>query len=101
GTELGVAGDTLVVKDGGFWRVFNPDYLVLGNDAPEPVKASELAQFPAVNSSISLQRIVLDIHSGRWFGSWGIWMMDLAAVVLILLSISGLWLWWSRGRNRW
>jgi len=98
---LGVAGETLAVKDGRSWRVFNPDYLMLENEISGSVKTQPLSQFPAVNSSISLQRIVLDIHSGRWFGRWGVWMMDMAAIVLILLSISGLWLWWSRGRNRW
>ena len=36
---------------------------------------------------------MLDLHSGRLFGSWGPLVMDVAAVLLVFLAISGFWLW--------
>ncbi|MDF1763521.1 MAG: PepSY domain-containing protein [Oleibacter sp.] len=62
-----------------------------------------LSKMPGENRVITWQRVVLDIHSGRWFGSffgvnWGVWMMDAAALVLLLLALSGLWMWRSKKR---
>ena len=53
---------------------------------------------------LSLERVVLDLHSGRIFGAYGIYVMDAAAIALLWLSLSGLWVWNSRrikmGRKR-
>jgi len=45
------------------------------------------------NQALNYERVLLDLHSGRLFGSWGIYLMDLAAVAMILLALSGLWRW--------
>jgi len=46
---------------------------------------------------LTLERIVLDLHSGRIFSAnWGVYIMDLAAIIMILLGISGTWVWWTR-----
>ena len=45
---------------------------------------------------LTLERVMLDLHSGRIFGDFGIYIMDAAAVALLWLSGSGLWVWWSR-----
>lgn len=46
---------------------------------------------------LSLERVILDLHSGRIFNaSWGIYIMDASAVIMLLLSFSGVWIWWSR-----
>jgi len=42
---------------------------------------------------LTLERIFLDIHSGRIFGMVGVLVMDTVAVLLILLSLSGLYMW--------
>jgi len=44
-------------------------------------------------SPLSLERVVLDLHSGRLFGSDGVYVMDAAAIILLLLSLSGSFLW--------
>lgn len=69
----------------------------------EPVAPGILARpelLSGQNDAISWQRVLLDLHSGRWFGAWGVWVMDAAAITMLLLSLSGFWLWWSRRRNR-
>ena len=48
-------------------------------------------------AGLSLERVLLDIHSGRILGSWGIYLVDAAAMLFLLLAASGIWL-WSRRR---
>ncbi|MCG8313709.1 MAG: PepSY domain-containing protein [Pseudomonadales bacterium] len=50
----------------------------------------------SVVTEITWERLVLDLHSGRLFGQWGVWFMDLIAVLLAVLAISGVWLRISR-----
>ena len=50
-------------------------------------------------NGLKLERVILDLHSGRIFGHYGIYVMDAAAVALLWLSLSGLWVWSSRRRK--
>lgn len=45
---------------------------------------------------LNMERVILDLHSGRVFGRYGIYLMDAAAIALLWLSFSGLWVWWQR-----
>ncbi|MFQ5642695.1 MAG: PepSY domain-containing protein [Thiogranum sp.] len=47
---------------------------------------------------LPLERVILDMHSGRFFGQLGPWVFDAAAILLILLSLSGTWIWLKRRR---
>ncbi len=50
---------------------------------------------------LTLERVLLDLHSGRILGEAGVWLMDAAAVVLLFLALSGSGIWIVRGlRNR-
>lgn len=42
---------------------------------------------------LSWERVFLDVHSGRVFGTVGVWVVDIAAVLLFFLSLSGFVLW--------
>jgi len=42
---------------------------------------------------LTLERIVLDAHSGRILGLVGVLFMDAVAILLILLSLSGVYIW--------
>ncbi len=53
-----------------------------------------------LGNELTLERVVLDLHSGRLFGSWGVYLMDMAAVILIMLGFSGLWVWSRRLRKK-
>ena len=48
---------------------------------------------------LKLERVILDLHSGRIFGEYGVYLMDAAAIALLWLSFSGLWVWSSRRRK--
>ena len=53
-----------------------------------------------INSAITWERVLLDLHSGRWFGAWGVWLFDLAAILLLILALSGTWIWLDRQMRR-
>ncbi len=45
---------------------------------------------------LPVERVILDLHSGRIFGKYGTYVMDAAAIALLWLSCSGPWVWWRR-----
>ena len=48
-------------------------------------------------NGLPLERVVLDLHSGRLLGDAGVLLVDAAAILFLLLAMSGVWL-WSRRR---
>jgi len=61
------------------------------NRLPDELKQAISQRFRS--NELPVERVILDLHSGRLFGSWGPMAMDIAAVILIFLAISGTWLW--------
>ncbi|MEE9253709.1 MAG: PepSY-associated TM helix domain-containing protein [Pseudomonadales bacterium] len=52
--------------------------------------------------ALNWERVLLDLHSGRLFGAEGELVMDLAALCLIFMAASGIWLFFRRQRtNGW
>ena len=47
---------------------------------------------------LPMERVLLDLHSGRLLGRYGVWVMDAAAVLLIMLAFTGTWMWLKRRR---
>jgi len=47
-------------------------------------------------TGLPLERVLLDLHSGRILGSWGIYLFDAAAILFLFLALSGVWLWGKR-----
>jgi hypothetical protein len=47
-----------------------------------------------------VSRILLDIHTGRFFGKIGTWLMAMASILFLLLSLSGLYMWIRKPNNR-
>lgn len=96
---LGTAGGQLLVNMGGQWQQLDSaTFELLGPVPGDDVVVMAMTEIKE-NHTISWQRLMQDLHSGRWFGYWGVWMMDVAAVILLLLALSGLWMWWGRGRR--
>lgn len=54
------------------------------------VRQAELAR------SVTWQRLLLELHSGRIAGPAGVFVMDIAAFALLILAGTGLYLWWRR-----
>lgn len=47
-------------------------------------------------TGLNLERVILDLHSGRLLGNWGIYFTDFIALMMIFLASSGFWLWLMR-----
>lgn len=102
-------GDIRLLIDAEAWAldlqslVFSP----LPNTGPDlawsPVRIIPhgSAGTPAVplGSTLSLEQVILDLHSGRLFGQLTVLLMDLSGIAMLLLGLSGLWVWGSRLRR--
>ena len=99
---LGKMGNNVMLKtpsavfasvDGQNWEKSNATGMTLSalQELPADVKRRS-AEILA--PGISMQRILLDVHSGRIFGRYAVWVMDVASLVLLGLGLSGFWLYW-------
>lgn len=76
--------------------VLNPTWST-SESAPQPLIQRITEQYRGEGPS--LERVLLDFHSGRIFGPIGVFIYDLLALVVGFLSISGLVLWIRGKRN--
>ena len=62
---------------------------------PEPISDASAAELNQQYRSniISLETLMLDIHSGRFFGSYGAVFFDFVGIILLFLSVSGVIIW--------
>jgi hypothetical protein len=110
---VGLTGDGRVVLDAGdgiyradsqllAWERVNGESTGLrwsAPAAPDPALLSDLRQDYLANI-LTLERVILDLHSGRIFGRYGPWLMDAAALLLLVLAVTGVWVWWGLRPNR-
>lgn len=65
----------------------------------ENIEEEQLEQLKLAyrGKGVSMERLVLDLHSGRLFHpKWGVYLMDASAIIMMFLGVSGIWVWWSR-----
>ena len=82
------------------WDVILNEGIVWSQTVPLDDSEMEQLRIALRGNGLSMERVVVDLHSGRIFGSLGIYVMDAAALGLLWLSGSGLWVWWSRTRKQ-
>ena len=92
---LWVADDELVSWQQATDTSLNPQWAV-AETTPEVLQPGITRQYRGEGPS--LERVLLDFHSGRIFGKAGILIYDLLALGLLFLSVSGLIIWF-RGRK--
>jgi len=74
-----------------------PEAITVWNDHAElPLKLAQILLEKYRGHGLSLERVILDLHSGRLFGEYGIYVMDAAAVLMLFLALSGSWIWGIR-----
>ncbi|WP_336244789.1 PepSY-associated TM helix domain-containing protein [Shewanella sp. SG41-4] len=101
---LAVVGDRVWLKTGS--GVYQADKQLIDWLRIEPFKPlSWLMSAPQVNAEfiqharsahLNWQRVILDLHSGRLFGALTVWLWDLFALALLLVSLSGFWIWYKQ-----
>jgi uncharacterized iron-regulated membrane protein len=47
-------------------------------------------------AGLPVSRVLADLHSGRLFGKAGVFVMDIVALSVVLLAVTGVWSWWLR-----
>ena len=107
-SALGWTGNALVIKtpsgmfssaDGVAWQV-SQNAVITWSRAGQPDARLTAQLSQQLAPSLPLERIVLDLHSGRLLGAYGPYFMDIAAVFLLILSLSGIWIQWRSWRQK-
>lgn len=93
GTSLALetAQGSFVSDDGLSWQPLHAGRPVWSSAQRLPSSLTQTLR-AAFAPSLPLERIVLDLHSGRIFGRYGALVLDFVALVLVVLSISGVWI---------
>jgi len=60
----------------------------------EPLKANILEKYRG--TGLTVERTLLDLHSGRIFGKWGVYFVDLIAVLFVFIALTGFWMWYFK-----
>ncbi len=68
-----------------------PAWIARSGELPAPLRERLLRAWRG--QGLSLERVILDLHSGRILGAAGVFVMDAAAVLLLLLAFSGSGIW--------
>ncbi|MGH1372585.1 MAG: PepSY-associated TM helix domain-containing protein [Cellvibrionaceae bacterium] len=108
-TAIGACAEDLCLQRQGETWVANLQQL-LWESRKQEANWSEASAIPGavqqiiddeqLGSDLSWERVVQDLHSGRIFGQWGVWIVDLSALFLMFLSLSGFFLWYQQSRRR-
>lgn len=105
-TENGVviaAGNERFLADADFMNI---DPLAASVEVPAPVLQllpADLTQkilADVLHHSLPWERVLLDMHAGRIFGKAGVWIADVAGLLLLLLAASGIIVWLQRRSAR-
>lgn len=65
---------------------------------PDALRARIIADYRG--RLLTLERVLLDVHSGRLFGPVGVIVVDLGAIAFLILALTGLWMWLKRNNGR-
>ena len=111
-TAIGATSDAVYVRAKTAIIQFDPDLLSFTEidgdssgihwatlaDAPDALR--QYWHSAHRGKGVSWERVLLDLHSGRLFGPFGVIVTDIAAVFLLLLALSGVWVWITKP-GRW
>jgi len=70
--------------------------IIWAKPSPLPSELENKLNILFRGKGLSKERVLLDIHSGRILGKAGPLLMDLAAILLLLLSFTGIWMYAKR-----
>ena len=53
-----------------------------------------------LGKGVSLEQFFLDLHNGNIIKGFGKWLLDIIAIFLLLISISGVWIWLRKNATK-
>ncbi|MCF7800809.1 MAG: PepSY domain-containing protein [Candidatus Marinimicrobia bacterium] len=65
----------------------------------ETRKRQQLDEIIPRETSVPLKWVILDLHTGDFWGSWGRWYYDLIAVAFMSLAFTGFYMYWKIRKN--
>ena len=74
----------------------NSDKIIWSTESNVPADINKKIKAYYVGEGISIEQIILDLHSGVIFKDVGKLFMDIIALLLILMSVSGVWIWFIK-----
>lgn len=88
-------GDYIADLDTTEWQ--EQEGLVVNWSIPDeiPEKLSEQLLTLYRGKGLPLERVIIDIHSGRVLGLAGVLLVDFMALLFLLLAMSGVWMWYK------
>jgi hypothetical protein len=101
------AGDLFLASGGASLRAdlkqlqFTPVPSNVAWHAAEKVPAAVRNDIAAavIGHDLNAERILIDLHTGRLLGFASKWLLDMTALMIIVLSVTGCWLWWRHVRH--
>jgi hypothetical protein len=97
-SALTLRGDTVVLHTAGQTLAVDLSDLSLHpllSTANGADRVSAVASLPAsgpLAPDLTEERLLQDIHSGRILGAWGVWLVDVMALLFAVLALSGLYM---------
>lgn len=87
--------DQVYFSDDGLltWETSDQQNVNWATPASLPTSLKQNLRKDARHRVLPYERVMLDIHSGRFFGRFGVYVIDFTGLLLILLTISGCWIW--------
>jgi hypothetical protein len=69
--------------------------------APQPLPPQQRKPLERYSRpSVSAQQMLVDLHSGRLFGRFGTYVIDVVGLAALLLATSGVWMMWRTSNAR-
>jgi hypothetical protein len=106
--KLGVSEDILYLKtpnqvwqssdQAQAWEVSDSNFNGWSNEVTMPDEQTKRIEMYFSGKGVSLEQFFLDLHNGNIIKNFGKWFLDLIAIFLLLLSISGIWIWLKKRR---
>lgn len=98
--RVAVEADAAIYAAGGDFLAWAPSAGPVAWSSPVAVPPEVEARFLQNyrGGGLPLSRILLDLHSGRFFGAAGPYVMDLFALLFVVLAATGVYSWWRNGR---
>jgi hypothetical protein len=79
-------------------KIENPSKLVINSVAATRVPPGLINE--ENQEGITLETLILDLHSGRFFGNAGVIFVDIVGLLMCILALTGLWAWVNHQRLR-
>lgn len=93
---MAASGTYTTDKDFSIWLNNSQAVTVWNDTQPLPADLKQRLVTKYLGKGLTIERLILDLHSGRLLNLTGVYFMDFVALLLVFLAGSGLWIWTIR-----